>query len=354
MKRKLMFSLLVVFVWFKSEAQEEESCDASCQCMNNLTPAGVMISHVHPKGEWMFSYRYMNMQGGGYQSGRSIVEELTVYNSYIAGSKNMNMNMHMIMGMYGITDRITAMLMLNYYQSSMEMTMLGASHGDSHSHSHAHSDSHSMEMYSTGISDTKLQFMFAPIKNSNSQLILNAGVNLPTGSINEKGAEGDMLYDETRMPYMMQLGSGTYDFLPGLTFIHQKNNRAISGQMSSVLRLSENKNDYRLGNEVASNVWLAYNWWNNFSSSIRFEGIYSDMIIGKDPKVYRFNEIGANPLNYGGTKINSYLGLSYHFDNGWFENFSVSAEYGLPIFQKLNGIQNPQKRGVFGSLNYKF
>jgi hypothetical protein len=53
-----------------------ESCDVSCHCIRNLTPAGVMISHVHPKNEWMLSYRYMQMGMGTPIQGRSAISEM--------------------------------------------------------------------------------------------------------------------------------------------------------------------------------------------------------------------------------------------------------------------------------------
>ena len=93
---------------------EMTSCDESCHCINNLTPAGVMVSHVHPKNEWMLSYRFMDMAMLGVLSGTKKMDELDVFNLYLMNSKKMRMDMHMLMGMYGLTDRLTAMVMLNY------------------------------------------------------------------------------------------------------------------------------------------------------------------------------------------------------------------------------------------------
>ena len=42
------------------------------------------------------------------------------------------------------------------------------------------------------------------------QIHLNAGISLPTGSIDVE--------DQGLLPYPMQLGSGIYDLLPGITY----------------------------------------------------------------------------------------------------------------------------------------
>ena len=52
------------------------------------------------------------------------------------------------------------------------------------------------------------------------KLHLNAGLSLPTGDIDE---EDDVLAPTgmrptLRLPYAMQLGTGTWDLLPGLTY----------------------------------------------------------------------------------------------------------------------------------------
>ena len=79
--------LCLVFVLFISSqfyyAQEDSvTCNVSCHCIRNLTPAGVMISHVHPKNEWMVSYRYMQMGMGTPMKGSNSIADLTIYNSY--------------------------------------------------------------------------------------------------------------------------------------------------------------------------------------------------------------------------------------------------------------------------------
>ena len=71
----------------------ETSCATSC-CATDPTPAGVMISHLHPKKQFMLSYRYMSMQMGHMQSGTQRVSDMQVYNTYVMSSSSMRMDMH--------------------------------------------------------------------------------------------------------------------------------------------------------------------------------------------------------------------------------------------------------------------
>lgn len=324
---------------------------ASCHCMSNLTPAGVMISHLHPKGESMFSYRYMSMENQGLQSGRSQIDEMDVYNNYIMNSDKMRMDMHMLMMMYGITDRLTIMEMLNYNVNSMDMSMLTAHNHDISGESIQMND---FTMKTQGMGDAKIYLMYGLVKKIHHQLIVSGGCSLPMGSIQVLGKKDDFMYAGQRLPYMMQLGSGTFDFLSSLNYTFQQRKMAFAFQLSSVIRTSYNINNYVLGNGIGINTWYAYNWWNNFSNSIRFDISSMGKIQGRDKTVYSYNEIGSNTNNYGGQRINLFLGMAYNFNTGFIKNNRISLEYGLPLYQNINGIQLKAKSIFNVTWNYSF
>ena len=72
---------------------------------------------------------------------------------------------------------------------------------------------------------------------------LNLGLSLPTGSIDEKHTSGNTL------GYGMQLGSGTYEFHPAITYLAQTQSYSYGAQIGGVLRIGENDQDYTLGNK---------------------------------------------------------------------------------------------------------
>ena len=351
LKQLCLVFFLCLTQWVISQ-EDTASCDLSCHCIRNVTPAGVMISHVHPKNEWMVSYRYMQMGMGTPIQGSTSISELDVYNTYLAYSPLMRMDMHMVMGMVGISDRLTAMVMVNYLSNSMSMNMLSG-----HMHTmpgmSMSTDTH-MEMNTNGLGDTKLHALYGIIKTNATQLVLSVGTSLPTGSMQQKGLSDDMFYAGSRLPYMMQLGSGTWDALPGITFVTQKSKWAFSGQIQGIVRLNKNKIGYRFGNEVSATTWLGYNWWKGFGSSVRLEGTWAEKIEGLDNTIYAYNEIAANTNNYGGTRLQGLVGLSYQFEEGFVTDHRLAVEYGLPIYQQLNGIQNKSNQTWMASWSYSF
>ena len=351
LKQLCLVFFLCLTQWVVSQ-EDTASCDISCHCIRNLTPAGVMISHVHPKKEWMVSYRYMQMGMDKPIQGMNTVSELDIYNTYLAYTPSMQMDMHMVMGMVGITNRLTAMVMLNYTSNSMEMKMLG-------NHTHAMSGmsmpaNSGMRMNTNGLGDSKLQLLYGILKNSITQVVLNMGASIPTGSFQQKGITDDLFYAGSRLPYMMQLGSGSWDITPGITYVTQKSKVAFSAQVQGIVRLNKNKAGYRFGNELSATTWLGYNWWKGLGSSVRLEGTWLGKIAGFDPTVYAYNEIAANSNNYGGIRIQGLIGLSYQFEEGFVANHRLAVEYGLPIYQIVEGIQNKLKQTWMASWSYSF
>lgn len=308
-----------------------------------------MISHVHIKNEWMISYRFMNMYMSDLASGTNLENKEDVFVNYLMVPEKMSMQMHMLMAMYGITNRLTAMAMLNYQMNSMDMSMYTMNH--THGNTTMGSPNHSMK--TNGLGDTKLHVLYGIVQKNTCQLLISLGASIPTGTIQLKGASDDPMYPNTHYPYGMQLGSGTIDLLPGISYLYQRNQLAMSGSISGTYRAGYNSYGYKLGNEATVNSWLSYQWLNFISSSLRLEGNYSGAIEGHDPALYYYTEPSTNPANYGGKRINAYVGSSIHFKK-CLRNNRLGIEYGMPLFQDLNGIQLKQKYVLNASWSFTF
>ena len=304
----------------------------SCICKKDATPAGVMLSHVHSKGEWMFSYRYMNMATRGMEQNGNNISNDQIYNQYLFSSDRMSMNMHMLMAMYGVSERLTLMTMVEYKQSSMNMV---APEGTMHMHGGmVMSGSMAHNMKTSGFGDISLTALYSIINNTKHHVLFSGGVSVPTGSIQNKGESGGM-YANARYPYMMQQGSGTWDVKPGLTYTFKGNKVMASTQVFSTIRTGYNQVGYKLGNELTSNTWVAYQWVSWLSTSLRGELIQTGKMKGNDPSLYAYNEPSANTANYGGTTALLYAGVNVFF----LTNNKIGIEVGLPVYQKSNGIQ---------------
>lgn len=332
--------LLAVFMLWSVLLCSQE-CDSSLTCCcgqgSDMNPSGIMIGHTHSRGKWMLSYRYMNMFQDGNLAGSSRVNDDVIFNNYLMAPQSMNMDMHMLMVMYGISDRLSVMAMANYNIQTMNMSMLPTTAMNMPGMSMSDMSNGPMKTKTAGFSDTRLYAMYSLVNKSFHKVILSAGLNLPTGSIRLNGNSKDEMYNGLRLPYMMQLGSGTYDLLPGATYLYTADKWLIGVQASGVIRPGYNALDYCYGNSGSASAWFAYKFLPWLSASVRAEGTASDRIYGRDKAIYQVMEPDAAPQNYGGRMVNAYGGLNFYFKK--LSDSRLSIEYGMPVYQNLNGPQ---------------
>lgn len=346
---KLYWALLVGLTWllcatsWAQEQQSSASCDANGLCCGtDPSPAGVMISHVHEKNEWMVSYRFMNMNMQGMIHGRSSVSDATILSLYQAVPREMRMNMHMLMLMYGLSDRLTIMSMFHYNSNWMSMSMRM---GDNY---HRHT------MQSSGLGDVRLSALYALLKKSNQQVVFSMGVSFPTGSVQLKGKPGSMMYPSNHLPYSMQTGSGSFDFLPGLSYLFQKNRWYYCVQVHANVRSTTNRVGYRLGHEYVAGSWIAWRWISFLSNSLRLDVTHTGPLHGSDSSLDQNLEPAADVKNYGGTRFNTYAGLVLQPDKGFLSSSKFSIEFGLPVYQNFQGYQMKNTYHLLFTYNLNF
>lgn len=300
-----------------------------------LTPNGITGDHLHEKGQWMLSYSFMRMEMDGNRDGTNDLSDadiLTYANIHGAPAnlrvvpQNMTMDMHMFGGMVGIGHDITLMAMVPYLKNDMDhntYNMGGTYIG-------------SFNTESSGLGDISLSALFPLYKNGAHQLNGRLGLSLPTGSIDE---EDDVLTPMNttptlRLPYAMQLGSGTYDILPALTYTTNYNDWSFGAGYQGRIHLGENSEDYTRGDKHDLTAWAGYRFTNAFGVTANIKAETEGKIDGQDANITAPVQT-ADPSNYGGDTV------SFGVQAGWrfYDKTTIKGSFALPLYQDLNGPQ---------------
>ncbi|WP_371228496.1 transporter [Roseovarius sp. 2305UL8-3] len=309
-------------------------------------PIGVMGDHAHKKGGVMLSYRFMRMDMAGNRIGSSNVPNdliaTTIPNSFFGMPgqpptlrivpTDMTMDMHMFGAMYAASDRVTLMAMVPYIEKSMNhLTYMGGAGTTVLGGFHTSTE---------GIGDVKVSALVGVMSQGNHKLNFNIGLSLPTGSITETGQVLTPMgmRPTIRLPYAMQLGSGTYDLMPGLTYMGHSGDFGYGAQLRGVIRLGSNDEGYSLGDEVAGSLWASYQPKPGFSLTGRIEAKSVGTIDGRDPLIMGPVQT-ADPLNYGGDTVTLYAGVNLVGQKGALRGHRFGIEAGVPVYQNLNGPQ---------------
>lgn len=215
--------------------------------MTAKEPIGVMVAHSHHQGGWMLSYRFMRMAMDGNREATDSVS--TPLPGFMVSPLKMTMDIHMLGGMYGVSEPV-----------------------------------------------------------------------------------------EVQLPYPMQLGSGTYDLLPGVTWLKHSDGSLLGVQASATLRLGDNDNGYTLGDRYLLTAWYSHQVTSAFSSSVRVAVESWGNIDGSDDQLNPMMVPTARTDLRAGHRLDLFVGASWD-TGGHLDGHRLAIEVGVPVYQDLDGPQ---------------
>lgn len=327
-------------------------------------PAGVMFGHMmNQADEIMVGYRYQYTdQSGSMRHGNDLASNQQLIDNACSGysngclytPKSMHMQMHMLDLMYAPTDWLNIMLMPQLM--SMDMTMGQPLQSASSTHSGA-------KHTSNDIGDTIVTALVKVLDSDGHHLHAGLGTSAPTGNIAAKLSPGSLVSaagtaitagSATYQDYGMQLGSGTWDLKPSLTYSGQLDRWSWGAQFSGTKRLQKNKYGYAYGDIFQATSWGSYQLWDWLSASIR--GVYTaqSKIRGASNQNHEYTSTVDYANNYGGRFADIGFGLNAYIPEGQFAGHNVSVEWLQPVSTDVNGYQLDRTGALSVNWNYSF
>ncbi|MBK7474228.1 MAG: DUF3570 domain-containing protein [Betaproteobacteria bacterium] len=206
-------------------------------------PAGVMFGHVLANaGDYMVGYRYMYSRQAGrvLRRSRPLDDAQLRINACdamgcLAVPVAMSMHMHMLDLMVAPTDWLTLMFMPQFVDMNMSMRGLlnQAEQGALAPEVRALYQHHTLHGHTSGgIGDTGIYTVFKLFDAPGRQMHATVGFTAPTGNVGLKLRDThqvDAGYDH----YGMQLGSGTWDLNPSITYAGEAHGWSWGAQVSA-------------------------------------------------------------------------------------------------------------------------
>jgi hypothetical protein len=284
-------------------------------------PIGVMGDHTHHAGEVMLSYRYARMRMDGNRDGTDRLSASEVLRSFPVAPTDMDTEMHVFGVMWAPLDRVTLMAMLPYVRKTMDhRTRAGGR----------------FTTRSDGLGDLKLTALVPFLERGPHRLHANLGLSVPTGSTDEK--------DRTPMgrvvlPYPMQLGSGTVDLMPGLTWNARLERWSFGAQALGTIRPGRGDDGYALGNAYQVTGWVARRIapWLSLSARLDWQQWFD--VRGEDDRLDPRVVPTADPDLRAGRRLDGLVGANFVVTGGPLAGHRFAVELGLPIHQDLDGPQ---------------
>lgn len=344
-------NIIDVFANGTHTASEEKSTDqATSTRADSHAPLGVMGDHAHSTGKVVFSYRTLGMAMDGLRDMTAISIE-TALDDYTMVPIRMETRMHIFGAMFAPHDRVTLMAMMNYRNNFMAMKITHRQIPEGHHHG---TEDHWLT--TAGPGDLRLSALIPLLNTSNTDLRLNAGVSIPTGPINPR-----FIYFRRilKIPhYPMQLGSGSFELRPGLTFAATHGSWSYGAQTRGAIRLNRNSQDYKLAPTIGATLWSArrLNDWLSVSLRGAFENWGKVTFTSeKEMESYGHNDATAiettqsdypsptmDPNLQGGMRGSLAAGVNFSSPDrigGILARQRLAVEFQMPVYKNLDGPQ---------------
>jgi len=329
-----------------------------------IAPAGVLFGHMLPSaGDSMAGLRATGMrQAGGFRQGTRPVGDATVKadacgpSGCLLAPSWMNMSMTMLELMYAPTDWLTLMVMPTYMNMGMQSQGLLTPQESAslppdvqamvtHHTSHQHT--------SGGIGDTGIYALLRVWDGGSQRVHAALGVTAPTGDVSVKLRDTHQI-DAGFDHYGMQLGSGTWDFNPSVTYLGAAGPWFWGAQASAIVRMqNHNASGYALGDVAQATAWAGFASNAGFSGTLR--GVYTRQgaIRGEYNGTYYQLSPVDYPANYGGRFWDVGLGVGYAFKGALAGN-QVSLEWLEPVHDDFSGYQLARRGTLNAAWQYDF
>jgi len=334
--------------------------DSVTQHRHRIPPAGIMFGHMLDKpGDIMVGYRFMlgksngQMMHGTHKASDEVIVDQGCSDTIPCrfAPTYMNMRMHMLEIMYAPAKWLNIMLMPTFMDMDMNLrALVGRPAPVPGVHEHQGIAGHA-----TGaVGDTIISSLIKLIDIPGHRVHANLGLSAPTGKVDLQlrrifQIEGGLIH------FGMQLGSGTWDFMPSLTYAGEKNRWSWGTQLGGVKRMEdENKSGYRLGDIFQATTWGGYDLTQWLTASVR--GAYTlQGAIRRD-----FDSFNARigpmdfPANHGGQFWDFGFGLNAIIPGGRFAGNRFGFEWIQPVRQDFNGFQLDRKGSLSATWSYQF
>ncbi len=294
-------------------------------------PIGVMGDHRHGAGEMMLSLRYMSMAMEGSRIGTERIADEAILSpageNFMVTPHQMTMQMVMAGMMYAPSDRITLTAMVPYLRNTMD---------------HVTRPGGAFTTESNGLGDLGFGALIGLGAWGRQAAHVGLGVSIPTGSIEATDVLPTSNGTAVQLPYPMQLGSGTFDVKPSITWLGQARTWSWGVQGAGTIRMGQNSRDWSLGNRADLTGWIGVPVMHDLSFSVRgalaswgdVDG--ADAAASVNPTVVPT----ARPDLRGGTRFDAGVGLNWYVHRA--TGLRLAAEVLAPVYQKLHGPQLEQ------------
>ncbi len=306
-------------------------------------PASVVGDAVLPAGAVTVAYRLVHLEmaglrfegerqgfGGGFE-----LRPEDVIDFFSVVPLTRSRQVHELEVAFGVSENVTLVGRLPWIQNDAErLFLLDGDDG---------AELRTLASTSDGFGDPSLLALIGLWGAGDIRSHLIAGFSFPVADFDE--ADPLPTPSEAILPFAMQLGSGTWDFLPGVNLTAMNEVGTVGLQALATIRLGQTTGGWNLGNRLEGKLWMAPRVNDYLSASLGvssswWENVRVDELDLTDPIDPRLFDISMIPFFQGGMRWDVPVGVNVFFpERSLLHGLRVAAEAIVPVHHDVDGIQ---------------
>ena len=303
----------------RSAQGDDEARPASAR-PDGRAPAGVRYAELALYEGWSLEIRMSRNEQDGLRDKRDTISSSEIFaQGYSHAPRELTTDRIDFMLLYGMERDTTLFAGLPWISREMKID----------------TQSGSFDTETEGVGDLRLGIVTEYEFLDREVLNLTLGLSIPTGSIKEDDRDDNG--QSMRLPYSMQLGTGTFDLLPGVTWMTHSDPWTLGLQGLGRIHLGDNGEGWARSNEGEVSAWAARSLTDATAASLRLRGVYWGDVHGRDDEL----DATRNPLEdrtrQGGERIDAIGGFHWQLGDGLQDVRSLGLEVGVPVAEWLDG-----------------
>ena len=314
-------------------------CGLSC-CISGAATSGVTLAeHIGLSLQYEYSHMENIKDGSSDISPDEVINNKWMMGVSYSVPTKMTMQKLSLIAAYPATERFQILGIIPYIKNDMDMRMKS---------SMGMTMNHRMDTVS-GIGDITLMGFYtaytdAPVRPS-KRLTLGAGLKTPTGKNSERTSTGSLVHA------MMQHGTGSWDPLFLVNYMRAYYPLILQANMFYHLT-TEGDEGYEVGDQLSLDLIARYQAANYVNIGLELNGIHSAEDEDHDGKFSKpATSMVDNTDNTGLDSIFLTPGVQIKIPG---TGGSADLKYQVPLYQKVNGIQQVTDWKVLTSITWNF
>ena len=188
---------------------------------------------------------------------------------------------------------------------------------------------------SSGLGDIILGGRYAAHADEQHLLQYTLALGLPTGDYNQRGSYAGNT--DAVLPYPLQLGTGTVDLYPGLTYLHARKRWTLGVRSEARIRLGRNSDQWAVSDSFRADIWASRTLTDALTGDVRLQANWWGDFHGDAPDLDKDRSPLENASRQGGSLVQVVFGLAADFSDSYAGRNRLGIEVGLPIDERLDG-----------------